>query len=461
MKKQLFFDDTYLFGRDNVKRVYGKVERAAEYNDGVCSTDFCSGFVFKLDNGKYRMLYFGHSTQFREKKLFSAISDDGIAFKPEAVALDTERDYPHEIMALPHGFEVGAIFDDGEGEERYKMLMSEHSSKTLSVRDTLYTSSDLIRWTKKENVSWGDGTEPLVSVFYNKHKENYTIVQRPFWGVRTVGYKTTKDWRSFSDYRYALGIDSNDEPLAEIYGMYAFEYDGLYIGAPLMYRGLKSEYNAKYSNGRIDCQLAYSYDGEYWRRSLNTPFLTGGEEYPLSWLAGSVVRDEDILLYGTVSRLEHGPAFRDPGNGNLLVYRLRRDGFIALESEDENLPSRVITREKIWHGGELHLNIKASDVTVAVYETDESQMVNGNVLGIASAIEGYSKEDCIPFSGDSTDFTPRFKNGKTIDALSGKTLVFEINYKGGALYSLFGDYTDVFNTEGARYRKFGALPSRK
>ena len=76
MKKQLFFDDFYLFGKDNVKRVYGMPERIAEYNDGVCSTDFCTGTVFRLDNGKYRMLYFGHSKEFKGRKLFSATSDD-------------------------------------------------------------------------------------------------------------------------------------------------------------------------------------------------------------------------------------------------------------------------------------------------------------------------------------------------------------------------------------------------
>ena len=42
MKKQLFFDDSQLFGRDNVKRKYMHPERVAEYKDGVCSTDFCS-----------------------------------------------------------------------------------------------------------------------------------------------------------------------------------------------------------------------------------------------------------------------------------------------------------------------------------------------------------------------------------------------------------------------------------
>ena len=40
-----------------------------------------------------------------------------------------------------------------------------------------------------------------------------------------------------------------------------------------------------------------------------------------------------------------------------------------MRSENSDTPARVITREKVWHGGELHLNVNAKDVKVAVYET--------------------------------------------------------------------------------------------
>ena len=89
MKKQLFFDDMLLFGRDNVQRRLGEPEVVAEFNDGITSTDFCTGSVFKLPTGKYRMLYFGHSPEFKGKKLFVAQSEDGIHFKKRKA--NTER----------------------------------------------------------------------------------------------------------------------------------------------------------------------------------------------------------------------------------------------------------------------------------------------------------------------------------------------------------------------------------
>mgnify|MGYP003314338786 CR=1 FL=1 len=33
-----------------------KIEDAT-YFDGVCSTDFCTGWVFPIDGGKYRLLF--------------------------------------------------------------------------------------------------------------------------------------------------------------------------------------------------------------------------------------------------------------------------------------------------------------------------------------------------------------------------------------------------------------------
>ncbi|MBO4216708.1 MAG: hypothetical protein J5940_02055 [Clostridia bacterium] len=457
--KQMFFDDGMLFGRDNADRVYGKVERIAEYSDGVSSTDFCSGNVFRLDDGRYRMLYFAHGKQFSGRKFFSAVSDDGVNFVPEALG-GGKKDYPHEVMPITKGDEIACICEDIRGPERYKLLMSEFDGRALTVTDTVYTSEDLLHWSKKEGSFWGDGTEPLASAFYNKHKKCFTIIQRPFWGVRTVGCKTTKDWKHFSKFRHVLGVDSRDERLNEIYGMYAFEYEGTYIGIPHIYRGLDSEYGAKYKNGIIDCQLAYSADGEYWKRSLNVPFLTGGDECPIVWVAGMIRRDDDILLYGTASGLVHGPAFHEPGNGRLFIYKLRSDGFIALKNGKNSPPARIITREKIWRGGELSLNVDAKNVTVGVYETKESAGAV-NLLGTASPIAGFSASDCISFSGDSTRHTPVFRSGNRIDSLKGKTLVFEINYSDGSLYSLSGNYTDVFNTEGARYRRYGILPGEK
>ncbi len=125
------------------------------------------------------------------------------------------------------------------------------------------------------------------------------------------------------------------------------------------------------------------------------------------------------------------------------------------------MPTIVATREKVWHGGEIHINLKAKNATVAVYSSSVSELVHGNVLGHVKPIEGMGHEDCISFSGDSTDWTPQYRSGKCVDQLAKETLVFELRFHEGELYSISGEYTDVLNTEAARYRKFGELPSER
>ena len=464
MKKQLFFDDNMLFGIENVVRKYGEPKLVATYNDGVCSTDYCTGWVFPLDNGKYRMVYFGHSLKFEGRRLFSAISDDGVNFSPEKINNADEK-YSHEIMQLPSGGEVAFIYEDkycDNHDERYKLLMSDFEWSKFEVKDTVYVSPDLINWKIKEGVLWGDGAEPLASAFYNKKYKTHTIIERPFWGVRRVGYKETTDWENFSEYRECLNVDCFDEPLSEIYGMYAFEYDEMYIGLPHIYRIHKNELNAKYKGGIVDTQLAYSYDGRYWQRSLREPFITGldmplGKKHGLMWVFNTLKREDgNISLYASASEQEHGNF--QAGTGKILIYNLRCDGFISLCSENTKKESMVTTREKIWHSGEAHINIKAQKATLGVYISDESDLVDGNVLGISKPIEGYTHEDCIPFSGDSTDWVPQFKSGKKIDELKGKTLVFELKFCDGEVFSFSGEYTDAFNTQAAIYRKYGKLP---
>lgn len=168
--------------------------------------------------------------------------------------------------------------------------------------------------------------------------------------------------------------------------------------------------------------------------------------------------DGSINFYASSSEYEHGPAFTNPGTGKMLVYKLREDGFIYFKTDDKNKQSCIATREKVWHGGEIHFNLKAKKATVAVHYTDESEYVFGNVLGIAKPLKGYSHDDCIPFSGDSADWVPEYKTGKKIDELAGKTIVFELKSEDGEVYSLSGDYTDVYNTQAARYRCLGILP---
>ncbi len=467
MYKYLFFDDQRLYVRDGFKRCYGKPQLipGSVYFDGHSSTDLHTSFVFRTDDGKYRMLYQGNEND-RRSCCFIAVSDDGIHFMPEDVSsMIAIEDRIAENEIMPIQGEIAAIVEDNvnDPKERYKMLLTGTPNEELYITGVVLTSPDLVHWTQIEGVCWNGGAEPITSVIYSEKKQSYIILLRPYWGIRRIGYIETKDWRTYTPYELCLQVDSLDNPNEELYGIPAFSYEGYYIGFPLMYGDFGIANHAKYSSGTIKPQLAYSFNGCNWQRSLRQPFIDGmteesesvfGWKNYLVWPASMIVdKDGSINIYASASGREHGAAFRYPGMGRIGVWKLRKDGFIGLVTENSDKEAVMATRENIWHDGELHLNLQAKKATIAVYET-----IGDDLLGTAQALAGYSHEDCIPFSGDCLDWVPQFKNDKKMEELSGKTLVIELRVTDGTVYSLSGDMTPAMNVEAARYRKCGIMP---
>ncbi len=467
--KQLFFDDEKLFLRDNVRRCCGKAELITDsiYHDECCETIFSAGWVFKLDK-KYRCIYFGMCAD-GIKRVFCAESYDGIHFKPEDISGSVQNGHPfakHHIFDLPTQ-EIADIYEDrmADASQRYKMLIADCDMSAMCVYDAIFTSPDLLHWQIMDGASWGNGTEPLTGVFYNEKKKCHTVLRRPFWGIRKVGYSETKDFIHFSEYTPCLHQDAFDEPLAEIYGMKAFPYNGMFIGLAEIYCRFGGGYHTKYSEGCEIAQLTYSADGRYWLRSLREPFISGandidkfGYENKMIWVSQMrQAENGDILILTSATPAEHGH-FTTDARGTMQTYRVREDGFIFFENEDKTKASSVATREKIWHGGEAHINITAKHATFAVYKTSETKKDTFNLLAHAEPVEGFGHEDCIPFSGDSTDWIPVFKSEHTLSELKGNTLVLEVKFTEGRLYSIGGDFTDMYNVDACRYRSLGVMP---
>ena len=124
-----------------------------------------------------------------------------------------EKQFSHELMDIGSA-EVAFVYEDTHteiAEERYKLLLSYVQPGEVRVIDDIYTSADLIYWKKLEGVSWADGAEPLASIFYNEDVGTHTLIERSFWGIRCAGYKETKDFRTFTEFRHCLNVDSLDE----------------------------------------------------------------------------------------------------------------------------------------------------------------------------------------------------------------------------------------------------------
>ena len=450
MYTELFFDDYRLLGRAGTQRGYGVPELAAEYYDPDFSTDYFSPWVFEKD-GETVMLYLGRNRQTGRFALLRAHSTDGVHFSP------LKQNGTNEVMALESGEEPIGIVEDAFAppEEKYKMILTRYYPKQFCVRAQVYASPDLAVWNSfpDEIPDWG--CEPVGGVFYNAKRQCYTILRRPTWGNRCVGYSDTKDFKHYTPFELCLHQDALDGSLDEIYGMSAFEYAGMYVGFPLIYTDNAPSRKAKFESGSIVPQLAYSWDGHHFLRSLRTSFLpdrTGGQA--MFWLScAHLTAGREILLYCAMTPEAHGTAFRNHQNGRIRIYRLREDGFIALNAGEDD--ATVTTREYLYRGGDICVNLSAERATMAVIDTCGDDPV-AHARGTDESAEGFDHSDCEPFSGDSKCWKPRFKGG-SLDKFKDRILILEIKMTNGALFSVRGELEPLTNTQSARYRATGVV----
>lgn len=475
MFKQLFFDDLWLFARENTRRVYGDMQLVGQYRDELLNISYCFAYAIKGPDGKTHLLFQGlmrGPAVSGALRYGAAISDDGIHFEPRNTAEQAgmeNPEFPYQLFpADPMGSEIAAVLEDKKAppDERYKMLFTDNTYQVEKnhIADRVLFSSDLITWKEKCGCYWNPvGTEPLLGTFYNPVTDKYTVLCRPDLTYRRVVITETPDWQYYSPMEACLQSDSLDDPLAELYGMPAIEYDGWFIGFPHFYSGFPQILNTKCTGGTMHVQLAYSHNGRHWQRSLRTPFIDAthpdivksmGEKGNMTFLTSAIRQDDgSLLLYVSTNLKEHGTPNEkiEKKDTCVNVFKLREDGFVGLAAEEGKEPARVATREIVWHSGEVAINIAAKQATCAVYERTFYKV---------SPLPGFAHEDCVPFSGDSTHWIPEWKGGD-LKQFADRILIFELRYSDGTLYSISGDGTPVMGIEGARFIKYGRLPAHK
>ena len=442
----LFFDDQLLNRRDNVVRKVGKPRLVPEsvYRDPLVNTHWGYPTVFRdKASGKWRMIYQGKN-EHRHNISLLAESDDGLSWALRDTTADIDlpdRRYPNQLLPLDHHGGMHCYVDPfAEPAERIKGPMSQSS------RADLWVSPDGLHWSLKEGVQWHRRSpDPLTAAFWNAVRGTYVLTTRPEGGDRRISLSETADWQSFTEPELALQADALDSPLTEPYGMPVYPYEGYYVGLLWLYHvppEVEGHSPSKYYDGHVDCQLAYSLNGWHFQRTLRDPFIPNGD--PGEPDAGCVYpsapiqrEDGSLLIYACACTHEHG--YIPPGSGSLLAYRLRRDGFVCLESGGG--VGTIGTRPLYWRGGEVALNVQSQGGEARAQVTDPT----------GAPLEGYSFEDCEPFSGDDTVWQPAWKDGKVLDALSGSAIRLEVALKSARLFAIRGDFVPVY---GRRYREF-------
>ncbi len=233
------------------------------------------------------------------------------------------------------------------------------------------TSADGVRWKTAGPVmpQMSDTTQSLV---YDAHLKKYVVFGRFGFG-RVVARSESDDFVTFSEPRKVLECDERDGPGGQIYGMPTDLYEGVYLGMFWMYR--------EGGDARIDTQLATSRDGEHWLRVADRQtFLPnapeGNRDDGMSRVVGRfIVRGDTIYLYYSMVNGPHRSAkFPMPERKfppAIGLATLRRDGFVALQADQDGRPGTLITRPFARPQGRLCVNVDASAGEVAVTPCDE------------------------------------------------------------------------------------------
>ena len=118
---------------------------------------------------------------------------------------------------------------------------------------------------------------------------------------------------------------------------------------------------------------------------------------------------------------------------SLGLATMRRDGFVSLDGSGE-----ILTRKIRFDDNKKYLFVNASAKSIKAEVLDADEKV----------IPGFSLEDCIPFSGDSTCTMLKFSGGKDLGSLRGEEFRIRFVVEDGEFYSFWVSDTEDGNSNG-------------
>jgi len=264
----------------------------------------------------------------------------------------------------------------------------------------------------------------VVNFFYDVYREQYVTT----WKTRNrrgraVGVAWSKDglqWtKPFEGPIFAA--DDLDPDDTQIYGMPVFPYQGLYIGQPWIYHAryfrygdysVKKLHEAQEDSPRtMDVQLAWSWDLVNWTRPPHRePFILRGRtgawdgDMIVCARAPVIVGDQLYFYYGGCKgRHDDRRVFAAIG-----LATLRLDGFCSVRAGGSE--GWFISRREPFSKPAVLINAR----------TENSGFVQAEIVDRRNRIvPGFSRQDCIQFTGDSvrqqlnwkTSALPRSKTG--------------------------------------------------
>jgi len=373
--------------------------------------------LFKIWYGVGRKLSDARGEQ--EDGLAYAVSEDGIHWDKPILDLVEDSGSRANNLVFPMfrwGAGTGVMKDPVETDpaRRYKMLFmfqcAEMAFAGITQPVCVAYSADGIHW----NVPRGwlnpvipEGSDTQLNAYWEPKLRRYVVYLRGRPNVRIICMSESHDFEHWTPREIIVRPDEHDPPQDhEFYGMSSLAYRDLRIGFLSVFHTLNEgwiaqnqieEWMPEWMN-RMDVQLTYSKDGRAWHRAGNRePILVcsprgsgdSGCVYPPH--APFIMGDEIWVYYGGSNEL-HGepPRYGEEPRRGIYLAKIKKDRLVCLKTEGQGI---VTTTPLSVNPQALWINADATGGSVRVELVDPFDRV----------VPGFSRDDCIPFSGDEIE----------------------------------------------------------
>jgi len=406
------------------------------------------------DNGKLRMWYHcwydkGYLNPYAE-------SQDGINWvKPNLGIIEWKGSKENNLFLgncqdpneKPPYFEQGQCHNpsiikrpwEPDPQKRYALFCFGHDYR--HPRNAF--SPDGLHWTfttetrEKPLLEGGD----VLHVCYDYYKLRYVATWKAYHPRRgrAVGVAVSDDGMKWTKpcEQVIFIADDLDPDAAQIYGMPVFCYQGMYIGLPWIYNARfwkkgayikpNRENLEKDSPCTMDVQLAWSWDLINWTRNPDRqPLIPRGKkgqfDCGMIYTARAPVQVGDHLYfyYGGFD----GPHNSEKSKANIGLAVMRMDGFCSMTAADTE--GWLISRRENFTTPEVTINAKTTEDGYVIAEILDE---DNNVM------DGFSREQCIPFRGDLVHHVLNWKTKSFTEAQRKAEKKFRFYIKKADLYS--------------------------
>ncbi len=312
-----------------------------------------------------------------------------------------------------------------------------------SVQQPLFSSSDVVNF----------GYDPYQDRYYSTWK---TRNRRG----RAVGIAWSRDGEKWNKpFEGPVFVaDDLDPSDAQIYGMPAFPYQGMYIGLPWMYRAryfrfgeysVEKLHEAQSDSVRnMEVQLAWSWDLINWTRPPErNQFIPRGQA--TDWDRGMIVTacapvvvgDKLHFYFGGTDRVHDEKRVQ----ASIGLATLRLDGFCSLSSQDSN-EGWLITRREPFRKPMVTINAR----------TQPGGAISAEILDRKNkVVAGFSRDQCVVFQGDSVRHILQWSTGSFPEGATKSDYKIRFWLKNAELFSYLPESLDPDQRDLARFPNTG------